>query len=222
MRTVSINMAMTIDGKIATAARGPVALGTPYDRRQMQVIRAEHDAVLNGSTTFKAHPFPLHVKGPALIKKRLREGREPQPLSAIVSSLLELPKNTPWEKAAGAKRWIFSGNKAPLQRVKWWESRGVRVLKGKGARPSPLEILGAFESEGIVDLLLEGGGELNAAFLEADLVDQVYLTIVPKVLGGAEAPTWFEGQGFKLPKRFRLDRCRKVGDELYLRYKKSR
>jgi riboflavin biosynthesis pyrimidine reductase len=70
-------------------------------------------------------------------------------------------------------------------------------------------------------LLVEGGGEVFAVFLEAGLVDEVHLTVTPYLIGGRRAPTLFDGAGISgdLP-RLRLDVCRREGQEVYLRYRR--
>ena len=220
---VSINMAMSIDGKIATKARGPVKLGSAFDTRRMREIRAEHDAVVNGSTTFRAHPFPLHVGKRDLVKARLARGLPSEPISAVVSSNLSLPRGTPWELARKANRWVFCGKEAPRSRRQSFEMQGVRVFPCRGKRPSAGEILKAFREAGAERVLLEGGGEFNASFLERGLVDRIYLTVAPLVIGGSDSPTWFEGMGFQRSRfpKFRLSEARQVGDELYLIYDRA-
>lgn len=208
---VSINMAMSMDGKIATKSRGPMKLGSAYDSRRMAQIRAVHDVVINGASTFKAYPFPLTAKG----AKR-------QPLSAIVSSRLDIPRGTPWEKATTIERWVFCGKKAPKRIIESLREAGVVVVQSRSERPSPKEILSAFARAGKKRVLLEGGGEFNASFLEEGLVSQIHLTLVPKLVGGSESPTWCEGVGFPLGKfpRFKLKECRNVKGELYLTYRR--
>lgn len=191
-------------------------MGSAYDSKRMGEIRALHDAVLNGATTFKAHPFPLGIKDRSLVAKRIRRGKSAQPISAIVSSALRIPRGTPWEKSKG-ERWAFCGKAASASTRNSLESKGVKVIVSSRKRPEPKEIVDELRKAGVKNLLLEGGGALNASFLEAGLVDQIYLTVVPKVLGGSEAPTWLEGQGMAI-KSFRLKKCRRVGDELYLEY----
>jgi riboflavin-specific deaminase-like protein len=217
---VSVNMAMSMDGKIATKARGPMKLGSAYDSRRMSEIRAAHDAVINGSSTFRAYPYPLHVKDEDLVRERRARGQLPQPISAVVSSRLYMPRKTPWEREVTHERWVFCGREASAARIRSLEKSGVRVIKTRGRRPSPQEILAAFEDAGAKRVLVEGGGEFNASFLEQGLVDKIHLTLTPVVIGGKDSPTWCEGLGFpngKFP-RFHLSELRREGDELYLTY----
>lgn len=220
-RTVSINMAMSMDGKIATKARGPVKLGSEYDSRRMAEIRAEHDVVVNGAGTFRAYPFPLSIEGEDLVEQRRAKGLPEQPVSAVVSSDLKIPFGTKWEKATGVERWIFCGKNAPKAKQERFRRAGVRVIQSRGERPSPEEILREFEKAGLRRVLVEGGGEFNASFLERGLVDRIHLTLVPILVGGKESPTFVEGKGFKKFPRFRLKECRNVDGELYLTYEKA-
>ncbi len=219
---VSINMAMSMDGKIATKARGPMKLGTALDSRRMSEIRAQHDAVINGSSTFRAFSRPLHVEGADLLKERRARGQLAQPISAIVSSRLYLPRKTLWELDKNSERWVFCGREASVARMRSFEKSGVRVVRTRGLRPSPREILSSFEAAGVKRVLLEGGGTFNASFLEMGLIDKIHLTLTPVVIGGKDSPSWCEGVGFKngfFPK-FRLEECRQEGDELFLTYEK--
>jgi len=78
------------------------------------------------------------------------------------------------------------------------------------------------EKWGVKRLLCEGGGELDAALFEAGLVDELNLTICPKIVGGREAPTLSEGVGFsKLADAasLKLTWKRRYGDELFLKYR---
>jgi 2,5-diamino-6-(ribosylamino)-4(3H)-pyrimidinone 5'-phosphate reductase len=219
MAKVSVNMAASIDGKIATAARGPVALGSPYDRRRMGEIRAAHDAIIMGAATFEAHPYLLDVKSKKLQKARMKAGKTRQPATIIISSRLRFPKGTPFEKDARAERWIFCGKKAPESRISQLRSEGIHIVQIQKLRPEPEDILGILEKVGYEKILLEGGGELNASFFERDLVDRIYLTFCPILIGGKDAPTIFEGKGFKSQfLRWKIEESRRIGQELYLTF----
>ncbi len=220
---VSINMAISLDGKIATKSRGPMKLGTKLDTQRMAEIRADHDAVINGAGTFRAYPFPLLVKNAKLVRKREKKGLTPHPISAIVSSRLNIPRGTPWEKSRLTERWVFCGAKAPAKTISSLEKNGIKVIRSRNESPKPEEILRAFRAAGVKRLLVEGGGELNASFLEKSLVHNIHLTLTPLVIGGRESPSWVEGKGFSLGEfpRFRLKQAQVRGQEIYLTYARA-
>lgn len=217
---ISINMAMSLDGKIATKKRGPVSLGTANDARRMAEIRAEHDVVINGASTFKAYPKPLVVRGEDLLQARRKAGKSEQPASGMVSSRLDIPRDTPWEQASEIERWAFCGTRAQATRVRSLEQAGVKVVRSRFLRPTPKEIVQAFRAAKKEKILLEGGGEFNASFLEEGLVNQIHLTVAPLLVGGAESPTWFEGKGFEKFPRFTLKELKNLEGELFLTYER--
>lgn len=201
------NLATSIDGKIATAGRELFPLGTPYDRRMMQVIRKRADAILMGAASLRAFPRPLLI----------REARK-QPLNAILSRGLEniSPR---WEFFTSDRisRVLFvTEGRVAKAREFGKTSEIVRV----SARSVARDIVRALSKRGIEDLLVEGGGAVMWEFARAKLLDRLHVTLTPKLLGGTEAPTLVDGPGFarsEIPS-FRLSRCRRVGDELYLTY----
>jgi riboflavin-specific deaminase-like protein len=188
----------------------------------MDEIRADMDLILNGAATFRAHPLPLHVKSKSLLRRRIKAGKPLQPVSAIVSSALKIPRKTKFEQAVNAERWVFCGKSAKPRTGKSLEKAGVKVFQSALARPSAKEIAKECHRQGIKKMLLEGGGELNAAFLEAGLVNRIYLTLCPILVGGAESPTFFEGKGFSEGHfvKFRLASCKQHSGELYLIFEK--
>ena len=80
------------------------------------------------------------------------------------------------------------------------------------------------EGHGLKTLLVEGGSELNASLLSADVVDELFLTLAPKVKLGRETPTLTGGDALarESMRRFRLVSCQPVGDEVFLRYRRER
>lgn len=216
-------MASSIDGKIATKRRGPVKLGSDFDTRRMAEIRAEHDVVVMGAGTYRAHPYPLLVEPLDLVQARRAKGLSDQPVTAVVSRSLSFGPRSPLGRAKDVERLLFAGRGAPRRQIEAWEAAGVSVKVSRGKEALPEWILRELSRAGVERILLEGGGELNALFLEAGLVDRVYLTICPMALGGSESPTFFEGRGFSVAAapRFSLSACRQVGDELYLIYDRS-
>lgn len=84
------------------------------------------------------------------------------------------------------------------------------------------EVLAGMRKEGVKKLLLEGGSETNAEFLAAGLVDEIFLTLAPKVKLGSDVPTLAGGQALSADAllQFELVSCTPVGDEVFLRYRR--
>jgi 2,5-diamino-6-(ribosylamino)-4(3H)-pyrimidinone 5'-phosphate reductase len=87
-----------------------------------------------------------------------------------------------------------------------------------------LALLERLHQRGVERLLLEGGGELNWAFLRDDLIDELHVTIAPVLLGGRAAPTLLEGEGLAMraQRKLQLEELHREGDELYCRYSVKR
>lgn len=204
MRVLS-NTAVSVDGRIATAAYEHQALGTATDRRYMSVLRARADAVLVGGKTFRNWPLPL-VPDEADIAELRRE----QFFDHEVPSLV-------------GRRWINAvvtrGGEIPARRD---DPRVERIFYRPGAPPTePRAVVDDLERRGVATLLLECGGDLLAQFLSAGLVHELYVTVCPVLLGGRGAPSLVDGHGFghaNAP-RLRLEHAVPVGDELYCKYR---
>ena len=179
----------------------------------MEEIRAMADAVVMGGSTFRAHPHALTTS----LKKK-------QPMTVVVSRSLFLPKKiTGLEKAHTVPRLVVCGKSANRAAEKRLLRAGVEVVRLRTVDVRAADVLRELKKRKIRRVLLEGGGELNSLFLEKNLVDRMYITLCPSLLGGAEAPTIFEGAGFSVSGRsfWRLKECRKVRYELYLIYDRA-
>jgi 2,5-diamino-6-(ribosylamino)-4(3H)-pyrimidinone 5'-phosphate reductase len=212
------NLATSLDGKIATASREPSFLGTPADRRQMQVLRKRCDILLMGAGTLRSYRKFCAVQGaPA---KR-------QPANAIVSVALEgVSPQWSFFSDPGLRRLLLitSPEKLSLARRRAFEktSEIIELSKDTPRNPVAIQIIKALKSRGFEKLLVEGGGEVMWQFSSQNLIDEYNVTLTPKIVGGKHSPTLVEGVGFS-PERIlslKLHRCRRLGDELYLVYRK--
>ncbi|MBY0371081.1 RibD family protein [bacterium] len=208
------NLASSIDGKIATEDRGHFYLGTPEDRRQMQRLRRRADAVLLGASTLRSFKKPL-----------LTQGAKTQPWNVLVSSRLEgLSHRLPFFQSPKVRRLIFVSPAAPAALVKKFSALAEIVVLRKGPLSIAHQILRACADRGIRNLLVEGGGGIMWEFARKNAIDEYHVTITPKIVGGAGAPTMVDGEGFS-PSQvlgLKLSSCRRVGDELYLIYQRRR
>ena len=217
---VYVNMAMTADGKITSAAREYAAFTSRHDKRTMDRLRAEADAVLIGAGTLRADDPPLSIRDPEMRALRASLGKPPELRTVVVSARLDLPFTGRFFRGGdAASRIVATVDDAPEERVRELAGRATVWRLGQGRVDVP-RLLSRLKEAGVERLLVEGGGETNWAFFEADAIDELYVTLAPCLIGGRAAPTLLEGEGRRLADRrdLRLLSCERVGDEIYLRW----
>jgi riboflavin-specific deaminase-like protein len=205
---VLCNMAPSIDGKIAPARKhAPFVMSRhPEDHRRMLALRARADAVMIGASNLRADD-------PDLMPSKLRvvvtrAGERIQPTARMFDAVLG------GEAVVAHAATMTEATRAAL--------RGRATLVELGDRE--VDVLRLLEwlarERGCNIVLCEGGGILNARLLAVRAIDELYVTIVPRILGGETAPTIVEGEGFEpdaIPDA-RLSSVERVGDELFLVY----
>lgn len=213
MRVVS-NTAVSLDGKIALASGEFVRLGSASDLRRLRDLRAEVDAVLVGGQTFRVFPFPMRSRDPAAARPRW---------NAVLTRGGLLGPDGPTAEGWEA-RWRTSGQPllvlgpTGLDPAPYRERLGAEVETT--AAPGPRWALDALAARGCESVQLECGGSLLFEFAEADLLDELYVTLCPWLVGGAQAPTLLDGAGLTREglRRLRLLLVRQEGDEIMLHY----
>ena len=220
--TITVNMAISLDGRINTRRREHFALGSEYDRRLMDVLRARSDAVIVGAGTVRHDGFPMIIRYDDLRARRIARGLPPHPVNVVLSRALDLPLRAPFFASAETRRVVVTTRLAGAARVRRFE-RVAEVIVLPGKTLAPARVAAALEARGMKKLLLEGGGEVHFAFVKAGLVDEWYVTVTPRLIGGAGAPTLLDGEGFLARDHVHLALVsqRRVGDEVYLRYRLS-
>lgn len=216
---VAVNVAMSLDGKITTHRREDIALGTECDRRRMDELRAGADAVIVGSGTVKHDGYPIIMRYSDLEEKRVNDGRPPHPLNITLSRTLNLPSTRPFFQHPDTDKIVFTTRAAPVSRVTRL-SRFADVVVLPGRTLSPTAVLENLYHRKIRRVLLEGGGEINFAFAKEGVIDDVYVTVTPRLIGGSGSPTLLDGKGFLAADHLvlRLVSSRRIDDELFLKY----
>jgi 2,5-diamino-6-(ribosylamino)-4(3H)-pyrimidinone 5'-phosphate reductase len=194
---VFVNMAMTADGKIATANRAVHSFSSRRDREHLYELRATADAVMCGARTVEISQSILGTGGEKFRKLQRQSGRAEFPLRIIVSGSGSIDP----EAAIFQKRFspviVLTTQRATAKKLEQLR-RIADAVKICGEReinfPAALDWLRT--EWNVKRLLSEGGGELNDALFQAGLVDEIHLTVCPKIFGGRTAPTIAEGQGF--------------------------
>lgn len=213
------NLAITIDGKIAPASREEVFLGSKADHQQMQVLRRKSDAILMGSSTLRAYNKPLLVRG----KNRSSPLPKKQPLNVVISRHLDnVNPRSAFFTEPTTRRILFTLDTISKKRLDVFSSiPSTEVISFSDVTAG--KVVASLVQLGFSRLLVEGGGEIMWMFIKENLLDELNVTIVPKILGGKDAPTLVEGEGFTLKtlKTFKLKKCTRIKDELFLVYKKD-
>ena len=214
------NLATSLDGKIATQGREFFPLGTPADRKLMQVLRAKSDIVLFGASSLRTFQKPCTVQGTAA--KRL----DIQPANAVLSSKLEgISPKWPFFTRPGFHRILFVGPNASERRIALFRKSCeiVQLAHPSNSRSTAMQVMGELQARGYQRLLVEGGGAVMWDFCRENLIDEYYVTLTPRILGGSAAPTLVDGQGFEPHQvlNLKLKACKRLGNELYLTYGKT-
>ena len=211
---VTVKAAMTLDGKIATAAGESKWITGEPARRVGQQLRFASDAVLVGINTVLADDPSLTARGPG--------GRVRKPLRRFVlDALARTPPNAAVvrDEFAPLTTAVVS-RAAPAARVKALAARvKVLVAPARAGRINLRWLVKQLGGDGVTSLLVEGGGEVNAAFLEAGLAQRVAFFYAPKILGGRDARRGVAGEGAKRRAdlmELREVAWRRVGEDLWL------
>jgi diaminohydroxyphosphoribosylaminopyrimidine deaminase / 5-amino-6-(5-phosphoribosylamino)uracil reductase len=196
---VTLKAGMTADGKIADIHGAARWITGEAARAEAHRQRSEADAIVAGVTTILRDDPALTVR---LDRRWPRE-----PWRVVLDTGARTPSNARVIAGATASRALIAvGELAPAERVAALRSAGATVLRcplhnGRVALEAVLEAL--FERE-VRAVLVEGGGEVHASFLDAALVDRVTLFVAPLLLGGQTAPTVVGGAGRELKSAIRL------------------
>jgi 2,5-diamino-6-(ribosylamino)-4(3H)-pyrimidinone 5'-phosphate reductase len=201
---LAINMVATIDGRAALNGSA-VGIGSADDKHLMRELRAEADVVLHGAGTVRADPLSARVPV-AMVDQRRSLGLSPQPLGAIITRSGNLPAQHPYYESETVV-YVTSEREVAVR------APAVEICHVAGVS----EALRDLARRGARRVLCEGGPTLNAALFEAGLVDELFLTVAPKLVGGENPLTIVKNGSFGvlgLQLRSLVER----DGEIYLKY----
>jgi 5-amino-6-(5-phosphoribosylamino)uracil reductase len=217
-------LAMSIDGKIADVRRAPARFGSQQDKNHLETQIAQVDAVLFGAGTLRAYGSTLQITNTLLLQKRQQAGKPPQPIQIVCSQSARFDPALRFFRQS-VPRWLLTERAVspsppdlPFERIVTFQTQTNR-----SDQPDQIDwsaTLHQFLELGIEQLMVSGGGTLIAALLAADLIDEIWLTLCPLILGGSTAPTPVEGAGFleaQAP-RWTLLSVETVDQEVFLHY----
>jgi riboflavin-specific deaminase-like protein len=178
---VVVNMVSTLDGRIAIDGRsGPI--GDDADRELFHGLRTQADAVMVGAGTIRTERYGRIVRRPELRERRAAEALAPDPLAVIVSAHLNLPPDLPLLQDPDSTVVILTASEQELPPT----AARVEYLRGPaGAEVELRPLLRRLREQfGVHSILCEGGPGLNESLVREGLVDELFLSIAPKLAGG--------------------------------------
>jgi riboflavin-specific deaminase-like protein len=219
---VFLNVATTADGKIAPANRRFVAFSSPRDQELLLELRARADAVMAGARTVDSSAMTLGPGGKKYRDLRRKNGLAEYNLRVVVSGSGSIDPNAKIFQHKFSPIIILVTERAKRARLQRLKKLGAIVYVCGEKR---IDFSAAFQwlhrEWNVQRLLCEGGGEINDALFREDLVDEIYLTLCPKIFGGRDAPTMADGLGagsLTDATRLKLESRRRQDDEMFLRY----
>jgi 2,5-diamino-6-(ribosylamino)-4(3H)-pyrimidinone 5'-phosphate reductase len=216
------NFAITADGKIAFASRKFIPFGSERDHEHMMELRATADAVMAGARTVETPGTTMGPGGRKFQRLRLARGLSEFNLRVIVTSSGSINPYADIFKRRFSPIIMLVSGRAPEKKLR--QLRGladdVKVF-GNKEMDLPAALRWLREEWNVKRLLCEGGGALHGAMVRAGLVNELHMTICPKIFGGRDAPTFADdGTAVKLidAKPFKLKSAKRVGNELFVIY----
>jgi len=216
---VLVNMVVTADGKIATANRAVHSFSSKRDLEHLYELRASADAVMCGARTVEISRSILGTGGEKFRKLRLKHGLAGHNLRVLVSGGGSINPRAAIFKKRFSPIIVLTTARASETKLRYLRAVANEAsVCGKSEINFPAALRWLRAKWGVKRLLCEGGGELNDALFHAGLVDELHLTICPKVFGGSKAPTIADGKGFgRLAEaaQLQIGSFKRVGDEVF-------
>jgi diaminohydroxyphosphoribosylaminopyrimidine deaminase/5-amino-6-(5-phosphoribosylamino)uracil reductase len=186
---VTLKVAMSLDGRIATRTGESQWITGTESRAFAHRLRDLCDAILVGAGTAKADD-------PLLTTRGIPGGRDP--VRVVLDGRLSMsPSARMLRSGSRAPTWVATCKDAPGAKLRALEDAGAVALRlpGKDGHVNMRALLTELGRRGVLSLLVEGGAETHAAFMEVGLVDRLFVVMAPMAIGGRAAPSWLGGEG---------------------------
>jgi diaminohydroxyphosphoribosylaminopyrimidine deaminase/5-amino-6-(5-phosphoribosylamino)uracil reductase len=186
---VILKAAATLDGKIATRNGESKWISNEASRRLVHGVRNEVDAVVVGVGTI--------LKDDPLLTARIRGGRDP--VRIILDSRLRIPEDARVIGVSSSRTLIATTTLAPRDKIERLEKAGAQVVlvESKNGKVDLRSFLSKLGELGMMSILVEGGSQVNGAFLDGGLIDKLLLFLSPRMMGDPQALGIFQGKGFE-------------------------
>lgn len=209
---LGLNMVGSLDGK-ATLNWRTRGLSSDIDRRLFHHLRTQADAVMVGAGTAREERYGRVTKSDELREKRANEGLVPDALAVVISGRLNLPADLPLLNDPDQKVVIATRSEEELPGL----TGDVEYARLGDDLPRLVAYL--HERHGVRSILCEGGPTLNSHLFASKLVDELFLSVSPKVVGGSAALTIVAGRELVEPAEANLISVAEAENELFTRWR---
>ncbi len=220
---VIINTAMSADGKLATKERKQTKISGQEDFLRVDTLRARSDAVMVGIGTVLSDDPSLRVKNDEYAAIRKANGKAPHPMRVVIDSMARMPADGDMFRKGLGRVVIFVSEKAPKERCDALREKALVICAGTGSVDLSL-VLDELSNLGVEQLMVEGGATLLWSFLSSGLFDEIRTYIGAMIIGGKDAPTLADGEGFTKPDEFTrlsLKNIERIDDGVLLTWAKK-
>jgi riboflavin biosynthesis pyrimidine reductase len=215
------NMVSSLDGAAWHAGRSQ-PLSSEADMRVFGVLRGLADVVVVGAQTVRQERYRPAREREVFARRRAAAGQDPVPAIAVVSAGLDLDFSMPLFTRPLVPTLVVTGAAASTDRIAAARDAGAEVVfAGEGAAVDPARLPGALAERGLHRLLTEGGPRLLGQFVEAGVLDELCLTLAPRISSGG-ASRIVNGPEVAVPVDFRLVGVLEEDGFLFTRYQRIR
>ncbi len=214
---VVVNAAMSADGKLSTRRREQVTISGPDDFDRVDRVRTAADAVMVGIGTVLADDPHLTIDVADRRVQRKRHGRPANPARVVADSQARTPPDARILDDA-ATTYLLVAESAPRDRKRALADRGAELIVAGSERVELADAVDQLSERGIARLMIEGGGELIFSAFADGLVDELTVYVGSLVIGGRDAPTLADGDGFVDGVSLTLTDVDRLDDGVLLRY----
>lgn len=218
---VFVNLAMSADGKLSTIERRQIKISGNDDFSRVDMIKSDADAIMVGIGTVLADNPSLTVKSPDNIAKRKNKGLDQNPLRIVIDSNAKTPPDADILHKGEGPRIIAVSDKAPQEKIEALNEY-ADIFVGGEEKVDLETLMEALSEYGVKTLMVEGGGTLIWSLFKSGLVDEIYTCVGNCIIGGENAPTPVDGEGFikedEFPK-LELLSLKKIDDGVLMRWK---
>jgi len=218
---VVVNIAMSADGKISTRDRRQVRISGAQDFTRVDRLKAGCDAVMVGIGTVLADDPSLTVKSEECLHYRRKQGWDDHPLRVVVDSSGATPADASILHTGMGKRVVAVSKRADPIKISVLEKKATVLVAGKD-EVDLVVLMDELGNLGVHRIMVEGGGTLIAGLMKAGLVNEIYTFIGNIIIGGKDAPTITDGDGFIKESEFTrltLLEARRIDNGILLHWK---